>query len=66
MTICDKKAIAIYPDLNPAPPSQHQVNPQNYKLAKISKVEAYLFLYEISKRDKLAKNEAFSYYFKYC
>ena len=47
-----KKTSKIYPELSHAAPSQQEVNPQNYRQAKISKVEAY-FLGKISKREKL-------------
>ena len=54
MSICDDNTNKIYSDLNPTASSQLQVNQQNYRLAKISHVEAY-FLDEIAKREKLAK-----------
>ena len=51
MSIYDNES-KIYPSLDPtAPPSE---NPQSYRLAKISEVEAYL-LGEIDERDRLAK-----------
>ena len=48
------KASKIYPDLNLTSPSQKELNPQNYRLSKISEAEVY-FLDEISKKQKLAK-----------
>ena len=42
MSIYDNNASKICSDLNPTAPSQQEVNPQNYSLAKISEVEAYL------------------------
>ena len=53
MTVCDNETGKIYPDLNPTLPSQQKVNPQNYRLAKISEVEVY-FLDEITKDRKLS------------
>ena len=49
------KTSKIYPDLNLTSPSQQEVNPQNYRLSKISEAEVY-FLDAISKNEKLAKN----------
>ena len=52
MSIYDNES-KIYPSLDPtAPPAPE--NPQAYRLAKISEVEAYL-LGEIDERDRLAK-----------
>ena len=54
MIVFDNDTSKSYPDLNPTAPSQQDLNPQNCRLAKISKVEAYL-LGKITKREKLAK-----------
>ena len=56
----NNKTSKIYPDLNPAEPTQQEINPQSYRLANICKVEAYI-LDKISKREK---NEMLTYYFK--
>ena len=44
----------VYPDLNPAASSQQELNPHNYRLAKITEVEGN-FLNKISKREKSVK-----------
>ena len=54
MNVYDNKTIIIYPDLNPMASSQQEVNPQNYRLAKISKTDGY-FLNVSDKREKLAE-----------
>ena len=41
----------IYPDINPTAP---QVEPQTYRLNKLSEIEAY-FLNEIEKREQQVK-----------
>ena len=51
--VYDNDASKIYTELKPIAPSQHEANPKNYRLAKISKDEAY-FLQLITKREKLA------------
>ena len=53
MSIYDNETSKICSDLNPVTVSQ-QVNLQNYKLAKISEVEAY-FSDEIAKIEKLTQ-----------
>lgn len=42
MSIYDKEASKIYLDLNPTVPSQKEVKPQSYNLAKRSEVEPHL------------------------
>ena len=42
MGICGNETNKIYPNLNPTALLQHEVNPQNYRLTKIKKVEAYI------------------------
>ena len=54
MSVYDNKTSKIYPDLNPMASSQQEVNPSNYRLAKISKIDAY-FLNVSDKREKLAE-----------
>ena len=50
----NKEKDKVYPDLNPAASSQQELNPHNYRLAKITEVEGN-FLNEISKREKSVK-----------
>ena len=54
MNVYDNDTSKIYPTLGPSAPPSQEVNPQTYRLAKISKIEAY-FLDEIDAREKLAK-----------
>ena len=54
MSVYDNDTSKIYPTLGPSAPSSQEVNPQTYRLAKISEIEAY-FLDEIDAREKLAK-----------
>ena len=54
MSVYDNDTSNIYPTLRPSDPPLQEVNPQTYRLAKISEVEAY-FLDEIDAREKLAK-----------
>ena len=54
MSVYDNKTSKVYPDLNPMASSQQEVNPSNYRLAKISKMDAY-FLNVSDKREKLAE-----------
>ena len=54
MSVFDNDTSKGYSDRNPTGPSQQDINPQNYRLAKISKAEAY-FLGKMTKREKLAK-----------
>ena len=55
MSVFDNDTSKGYSDRNPTGPSQQDINPQNYRLAKISKAEAY-FLGKMTKREKLANN----------
>ena len=54
MSVYDNDTSKIYPTLGPSAPPSQEVNPQTYRLAKLSEIEAY-FLYEIDAREKLAK-----------
>ena len=54
MSVYDNDTSKIYPTLGPSTPPSQEVNPQTYRLAKISEIEAY-FLDEIDTRQKLAK-----------
>ena len=63
MNVYGNQTSKIYPDINTVAPSSQETNPQNYRMSKISKVETYL-LDDISKREKLAKNNTFSFHFK--
>ena len=54
MSAYDNDTSKIYPTLDPSAPPSQEVNPQTYRLAKISEIEAYL-LDEIDTREKLAK-----------
>ena len=54
MSVYDNDTSKIYPTLEPSAPPSQEVNPQTYRLAKISEIEAY-FLDEIDAREKLAK-----------
>ena len=54
MSVYDNDTSKIYPTLGPSAPPSQEVNPQTYRLAKISETEAY-FLDEIDAREKLAK-----------
>lgn len=54
MSVFDNDTSKGYSDRNPTGPLQQDINPQNYRLAKISKAEAY-FLGKMTKREKLAK-----------
>ena len=54
MSILDNEKCNISPDIIPTARSEHEVNPQNYLLAKISEIKAD-FLEEIARREKLAK-----------
>ena len=54
MSVYDNDTSKIYPTLGPSAPPSQEVNPQTYRLAKISEIEAY-FLDEIDIREKLAK-----------
>ena len=54
MNVYDNDTSKIYPTLDPTAPPSQEVNPQTYRLAKISEIEAY-FLDEIDTREKLAK-----------
>ena len=54
MSVYDSDTSKIYPTLNPSAPQSQEVNPQTYRLTKISEIEAY-FLDEIDTREKLAK-----------
>ena len=54
MSVYDNDTSKIYPTLGPSAPPSQEVNPQTYRLAKISEIEAY-FLDEIDAREKLAK-----------
>ena len=54
MSVYDNHTSKIYPTLDQSAPPSQEVNPQTYRLAKISKIEAY-FLDEIDTREKLAK-----------
>ena len=64
MNVYGNQTSKIYPDIYTAVPSSQETNPQNYRMSKISKVETYL-LDDISKREELAKNDTFSFYFTY-
>ena len=55
MNICDIKTDKNCPGLKTAAPSQQEVNPQNYRLEKISKIKVYS-LDEISKQENLPIN----------
>ena len=54
MSVYDNDTSKIYPPLDPSAPPSQEVNPQTYRLAKISEIEAY-FLDEIETREKLSK-----------
>ena len=54
MSVYDNDTSKIHPTLDPTAPPSQEVNPQTYRLAKISEIEAY-FLDEIDTREKLAK-----------
>ena len=54
MSVYDNDTSKIYPTLGPSAPPSQEVNPQTYRLAKISEIEVY-FLDEIDAREKLAK-----------
>ena len=54
MSVYDNDTSKIYPTLSPSVPPSQEVNPQTFRLAKISEIEAY-FLDEIDTREKLAK-----------
>ena len=54
MSVYDNDTSKIYPTLRPSAPPSQEVNPQTYRLAKISEIEVY-FLDEIDAREKLAK-----------
>ena len=54
MSVYDNDTSKIYPTLDPSAPPSQEVNPQTYRLAKISESEAYV-LDEIDTREKLAK-----------
>ena len=54
MSVYDNDTSKIYPTLGPSAPSSQEVDPETYRLAKISKIEAH-FLDEIDTREKLAK-----------
>ena len=54
MSVYDNDTSKIYPTLSPSAPPSQEVNPQTYRFAKISEIEAY-FLDEIDTREKLAK-----------
>ena len=54
MSVYDNDTSKIYPTLGLSAPPSQEVNPQTYRLAKISEIEAY-FLDEIDAREKLAK-----------
>ena len=54
MSVYDNDTSKVYPTLGPSAPPSQEVNPQTYRLAKISEIEAY-FLDEIDAREKLAK-----------
>ena len=54
MSVDNNDTSKIYPTLGPSAPLSQEVNPQTYRLAKISEIEAY-FLDEIDTREKLAK-----------
>ena len=54
MSVYDNDVSKIYPTLGQSAPPSQEVNPQTYRLAKISEIEAY-FLDEIDAREKLAK-----------
>ena len=40
MSIYDKDTSKIYPALDPTAPPSQEVNPQTYRLAKISEIES--------------------------
>ena len=54
MSVYESDTSKIYPTLGPSAPPLQEVNPQTYRLAKISEIEAY-FLDEIDARENLAK-----------
>ena len=54
MSVYDNDTSKIYPTLGPSAPPSQEANPQTYRLAKISEIEAY-FLDEIDAREKVAK-----------
>ena len=54
MSVYDNDPSKISPTFGPSAPPSQEVNPQTYRLAKISEIEAY-FLDEIDAREKLAK-----------
>ena len=54
MSVYDNDTSKIYPTLGLSAPPSQEVNPQAYRLAKVSEIEAY-FLDEIDTREKLAK-----------
>ena len=54
MSVYDNDTSKIYPTLGPSAPPLQEVNPQTYRLAKISEIEAH-FLDEVDTREKLAK-----------
>ena len=54
MSVYDNDTSKVYPTLGPSAPPSQEVNPQTYRLAKISEIEAY-FLNEIDTCEKLAK-----------
>ena len=41
MSVYDNDTSKIYPTLGPSAPPSQEVNPQTYRLAKISEIEAY-------------------------
>ena len=54
MSVYNNDTSKIYPTLGRSAPPSQEVNPQIYRLAKISEIEA-CFLDEIDTREKLAK-----------
>ena len=54
MSVYDNDTSKIYPTLDQSAPPSQEVNPQTYRLAKISEIEAY-FLDEIGTCENLAK-----------
>ena len=54
MIVYDNDKSKIYPTLESSAPPSQEINPQTYRLAKISEIKAY-FLDEIDTHEKLAK-----------
>ena len=54
MSVYDNYTSKIYPTLGSSAPPSQEVNPQTYRLAKISEIERY-FLDEIDAGEKLTK-----------